>query len=396
MKVLVFMSQFYQLSGAERLAVELAEDLNKRGVHADILSMYTEDLPGVTEAKESLLQKGIPAVHFLGMRIHPPALSMIPAIRKLRQLIREQEYDVIETSMTSPTTIASWATRATRARHVAGIHDVFQRDRENSWRHKFWRFSVRCNRSIRYYAISDHAANRWVTYSKTSPRHTRRIYNAIPDDCFDATPERSAIRKELGIPENGRIALYVGRIAKRKGIDTLLNAVGPFLEQENLFLLYAGLPDLNAKGTREMLAAVELQVAAATWSSRVRFLGHRNDIPRLMASSDILVHPPRIEGFGLVLAEALAAGLPVVASNVDGIPEVLAGTDSVMVPPDDPDALREAVLQTLNRTREETDAANEKARIRAEDFRIARRTDQMMELFQDVLQTRVYANGPVE
>lgn len=72
MKILIFMTQFYQLGGAERLAVELAQQLNNPGIHADILSLYTEDLPNVAEAKEALLRAGIPNVHFLGMRIHPP------------------------------------------------------------------------------------------------------------------------------------------------------------------------------------------------------------------------------------------------------------------------------------------------------------------------------------
>src|SRR5664280_305243 len=93
MKVLIFMTQFYQLGGAERLAVELAEQLNQRGIHADILSMYTEDLPYVADAKEALLHEGIPNVHFLGMRIHPPIASLVPAILKLRRLILEQGYD---------------------------------------------------------------------------------------------------------------------------------------------------------------------------------------------------------------------------------------------------------------------------------------------------------------
>ena len=56
MKVLIFMSQFYQLGGAERLAIELAEELNKRCIHTDILSMYTEELPGVEDARKDLLE----------------------------------------------------------------------------------------------------------------------------------------------------------------------------------------------------------------------------------------------------------------------------------------------------------------------------------------------------
>ena len=121
MNVLIFMTQFYQLSGAERLAVELAEELNKNGLHADILSMYTEDLPGVAEAKQGLLDRGIPHVRFLGMKIHPPITSLMPSAWKLQCLLKEQEYDIVETSQVSPTVIASWATLAGRTRHVAGL-----------------------------------------------------------------------------------------------------------------------------------------------------------------------------------------------------------------------------------------------------------------------------------
>lgn len=388
MKVLIFMTQFYQLGGAERLAVELAEKLNERGIRADILSMYTEDLPGMAEAKEALLHKGIPAVHFLGMRIHPSIASMIPAVLKLRSLIHEQGYDVVETSLISPAVITSWATWGSKTRHVMGLHYVFRRDSENSKKHRFWRVSVRCNRQNRYYAISDYVADHWIRYSRTSAQHTRRIYNAISDDCFVPISDRRGVRSELGLPEDVRIAIYVGRRTAHKGIDTLLDALGPVLKKEKLFLLYVGNPDLFVSGTKEMLQQMEQRIAEENWGDSVRFLSFSSDIPRLMASADVLVHPSRKEGFGLVLAEAMAAGLSVVASNVDGIPEVVAGTNSLMVPQDDPEALRDAVLKTLNRTPDEVASAIEKGRHRAEFFRIDRRADEMIKLFEDVLSDR--------
>lgn len=388
MKVLVFMTQFYQLNGAERLGVELAEQLNKRSIHADIMSMYAKDLPGVPEAKQLLLDKGIPAVHFLGLKAHPPMAKFFPAVWKLRGLIKEQGYDIIETSQVSPTVLASWATRRTNSQHVSGLHQVFSRENENSKQHKFWRFSVRCNRRIRYYAISDYAAKHWVKYSKTPPRYTRRIYNAIPDDCFIATPDRRGVRSELGIPEDARLAIYVGRIVDYKGIDTVIEALGPVLQQENLNLLYIGRPYPSFSNTAAMLSNMEKKIVENNWCDRVKFLGFRKDVPRLIASSDVLVHPTRIEGFGLVLTEAMAAGLPVVASNVQGIPEVLAGTDSIMVPPDDHLALRDAVMATLNRTPEQAALAIRKGCERAEDFRIDNRTNSIIQLFEDILENR--------
>ncbi|KKK63175.1 hypothetical protein LCGC14_2996940, partial [marine sediment metagenome] len=145
---------------------------------------------------------------------------------------------------------------------------------------------------------------------------------------------------------------------------------------------------MNTGDTMEMFRQMKKRIAMEHWDEKVKFLGFRNDIPRLMAASDILTHPTRIEGFGLVLAEALAVGLPIVASNVEGIPEVLAGSDSIMVSPDDPLALREAVLRTLHREPHEAASASEKGRARAEEFRIAKRTDAMIQLFDDVLSGR--------
>lgn len=392
MKVLIFMTQFYKLGGAERLAVELAEELNKRGIRADILSMYTEDLPGVAEAKETILRKGIPAVHFLGMRIHPPISSMVSSILKLRRMIRSHQYDIVETSMLSPTILALWATRGERVRHVAGLHTVYNRERHNRIGHQFWRFSMKMNSRVRFYAISDYVKRHWIEYSKTDTEHTCLIYNGILNDCFDTTPERERVHDEFDIPPEAKIALFVGRMIKLKGIDTLLDALGPILYAENLYLLYAGGTDHPPEGIfpgeTGILDRMKEQVMREGWSDRVRFLGRRNDVPRLMAASDVLVHPARIEGFGLILAEAMAAGLPVVASNVDGIPEVLAGTDSIMVPPDAPVTLREAVLKTLHRPIDEMSKAIKKGRHRAQAFHIGQRIDAMIKLFEDVLADR--------
>jgi len=272
-----------------------------------------------------------------------------------------------------------------RTRHLVGLHHVFRRDRENSKQHKFWRFSVKCHRRIRYYAISDYVATHWIAYSKTSPQYTRRIHNAIADNFFEVTPDKSGVRRELGICKDGRIAIYVGRLAAHKGINTILDSLGPVLKQQNIFLLYVGLPDPNVRGTEEMLQQMEQQVAENDWGDRVKFLGYRTDAPRLMASAHVLVHPSRIEGFGLTLVEAMAAGLPLVASNAEGIPEVLRGSDSIMVPPDDPETFREAVLRTLNRPPEETLNIVEKGRKRAQDFRIEKRIKNMVNFFEDVL-----------
>ena len=383
------MTQFYHLSGAERLAVELAVELNKRGVQADILSMYNPGLPGVNDSMGSLLSKGIPNVYFLNMKIKPSFVSLIPAIFKLRRLIKKNKYDIIETSMLSPTVIASWATLVSRTRHVAGLHQVVRQDREKSIQHRFWKFTITCNRRIRLYAISNYVSNAWLLYSNTSPVNIRTIYNAISEDYFNAMQDRQRVRGELSLPSNCRIALYVGRLAKYKGCDTLLDALGPILEQNNLFLLYVGEADPTVEGSMEMIDQMKERIKNMGWGKWVHFVGYREDIPNLMASSDILVHYTRMEGFGLTLVEAMAVGLPVVASDAEGIPEVLEGTDSIMVSLDNIKGFRQAVLKILNRSFGENNIAMEKGLKRANNFTTNRRVDNMLAYFKEVCAERV-------
>jgi glycosyltransferase involved in cell wall biosynthesis len=389
MKVLVFLTQFHRPNGAERLAVELAEELNKReGNRADLLSMYTDDYqPGIPEAREALLARGIPSVEFLRQKVNPNPLSLIPAALRLRKILTEGEYDAVETGAWGPTTLACWATSGLRTGHLVGIHDVHTKERFNKIRHKLWRFSIRANPRTRFYSISQYTLDHWLEYSGTSPAQNRLVYNAIPKDCFEASPDRDGVREELGIPKDSLIALFVGRVQMRKGIDTALYALGPILESENLHLIYVG-EALGSEGffpgEEGLPDRMKADIETNGWTNRVHFVGRRKDVPRLMASSDVLVHPARIEGFGLVLAEALAAGLPVVASDVMGIPEVLRGTDSLMVPPEDPERLHESVLQVLHRTPKEAEEAASRGRARAGEYRIGKRIDSLVEIFREI------------
>jgi glycosyltransferase involved in cell wall biosynthesis len=390
MKVLILTTQFYQLNGAERLGVELAESLNAMdGVQADLASIYFGDLPGVPEAEARIRERGIRNFFHLGLRVNPRPGEVLGAIRRLRAFLREGQYDLVETSQITPAVLASWACFGLRTRHVEGIHDVFSRDRYNQGRHKIWRFSARWGRCDAFYAISEYARNYWIEYSATPPEKTVTILNAIPNDCYEAQPDRAALCGELGIPDEASLALFVGRMLKRKGIDTILEGLGPILEAGNVHMLYVGEWGYPREGffpgEDTLQADMMARIQAEGWENRVHFLGRRNDVPRIMASCDVLVHPARIEGFGLVLAEAMAAGLPVVASTTQGIPEVVSGTDSLLVEPDDPEAFRAAVLTALRREAPAREQAVRRGRERAEAFRIDRRIAALYGLFQRLI-----------
>ncbi len=387
-KILVFTPQIHLLAGAEKLALELAEGLNSQpGVQADLLVMGSEDEVGTSQVKQRLLSNGVKSIRFLGRMHNSRGRGILRFILKLRGILQNGDYDFIETSQMGPTIIACWATLGLRTQHIAGIHEIYLKGHQKNWSYRFLRFSVQMNRRIRFYAVSKQALNSWIDYARISPNRVRVIYNSIAVEHFETTGIESGIQEFPNIGKDEVKALFVGRLCKRKGFDTLIDAVGPVLDNEKVQLIIVGWasePDTFYSGDKNLLERQLKKISDNGWNDRIHFLGIRNDIPKIMNFADVLVHPARDEGFGLVLAEALAAGLPIVATKVGGIPEVLVNSESFLVPPGDPIALQNAFLEILHRTPAEKELYRIKAQQRAEFFRPERRISDMLAMFKDL------------
>jgi glycosyltransferase involved in cell wall biosynthesis len=164
--------------------------------------------------------------------------------------------------------------------------------------------------------------------------------------------DESAARGELTWPGGGpwprRLALYCGRIERDKGVLDLLSAFSRIASRA---------PDLSLALLGDGRAMADARAAAAPHGDRVVFLGARPlaEVPRWIAASTLLTLPSHAEGSPNVVREALACGRPVVGTNVGGIPELLtlpggsADELGAMVPPRDPSALGEALLDVASR-----------------------------------------------
>lgn len=163
--------------------------------------------------------------------------------------------------------------------------------------------------------------------------------NHVDLDRFACPRPRDAVRGALGLPASAVVAIVVGELTSRKNAGLLIRAL-PGLGVDAPHVLIVG-QGREEESWREL--ARTLGVA-----DRVHFLGFRRDIPDLLAASDVLVHPARVEGFGYAVAEAMAAGLPVVATNASSLPELVDdGRTGRLFPPDDEPALAEALLPYL-------------------------------------------------
>ncbi len=163
------------------------------------------------------------------------------------------------------------------------------------------------------------------------------VYNGVSKERFTAL-HQNYTEKTL---------ICVARLVPQlKGQDLLIKAVGLLRDQGKRVncLLVGQAPDDHP----EYRESLELLVNSLNLEDRVKFLGNRSDVPQLLASSDAFVLPSRLEGFGLVVIEAMMAGIPVIASNVDGPAEILCGGQyGYLAKPEDPAHLAACIQKCL-------------------------------------------------
>ncbi len=210
-------------------------------------------------------------------------------------------------------------------------------------------------------------------------RRIRRIPNGVDTRRFaPADPaERARLRAMLGLP-GGPVAIYSGRLAPEKGPDVLLDAWAEArrLSVAGTLCLVGEGPDLAALRAR----AVRLGVAGS-----VRFPGACTDVAAWLRAADAFVLPSRAEGLSVALIEAMACGLPVVATDVGGTRDA-AGEGALLVPPERPAEIAEALAAVLAGG-ERARALGEAGRARAvERYGIERVAARHLELYAEVLE----------
>jgi glycosyltransferase involved in cell wall biosynthesis len=153
--------------------------------------------------------------------------------------------------------------------------------------------------------------------------------------------DRSALRQRLGIAESARVVITVGRLTEQKAHTDLLAAIPQVLRAEpQALFVWLGDGPLKAK----LCDAIE----SDGLSQHVLMLGTRKDVPLFMQAADLLVMPSLFEGMPLVLLEAMAAGLPIVATNVGGNAELIEDqVHGCLVPPANPAVLAHAIVEAL-------------------------------------------------
>ena len=203
-----------------------------------------------------------------------------------------------------------------------------------------------------------------------------------PERLGAPSPERRRrARASLDVADDAEVLVHVGRQEPPKGHRYLIEAVGRLAPaRPRLVALLAG-------RTGHATPDVERALERSGVGDRVRFLGHRDDLPEVLAAGDVFVFPSLWEGLGGALIEAMALGLPVVASDLEATREVLEeGRNALLAPPKDAEALAYA-LATLLDDPDRRRAFGEASRRRFEErFTVDRSTARMLDLYRTIVE----------
>lgn len=282
-------------------------------------------------ASELLRAAGVPVIHLGRGRFDPRILSDLVALG------RRQGARVLHVHGYAAADFGRLAARALGARLV--LHEHFADPRLP----RYQALADRLLRDLTDQAIAVSESTRtFLVHARHVPaERVKVIWNGAPLDEFAPVPraEALALRRSLGLPDEALVIGSVARLSEQKGHRYLLEAFAQVAATcPTAHLLIVGDGDLQD--------ALRSQAEGLGLGARVRFAGHRNDVPQVLGALDVLAIASTYEGTPLALFEALAAGKAIVSTAVDGCAEVLRDEQTaLLVPARDPAALARALLR---------------------------------------------------
>jgi len=266
----------------------------------------------------------------------------------IRALCRSRSVNVVHTHGYRSDIVGGHAGHESKVPIVTTVHGFTGGGLKNRAYEALQRFVFR--RFDAVVAVSRPQADQLRT-SGVSDRRLHIIPNALAP--HGAPLDRAAARRALELPAEGLLAGWVGRVSREKAVDVFIDALSSIGDRVIQGVILGDGPERAAEQAR----------ADSVAPSRFLWLGAVPDAARYFAAFDLFVLSSRAEGLPMVLLEAMAAGVPIVTTNVGGIPDLLSPAEGALVPPDDPKALASAMRAALD------DRAAASARARAAQLR---------------------------
>lgn len=266
------------------------------------------------------------------------------AIAKLSGYLKKEKVDILHVHLFDPSVVGLLAgyLAGTKHRVMTRHYSDYHTRINKNWHVRMDKLCNRLSHSI--IGVSKHTSDHVTDVESAPASKVITIYNGIDFERVKVSSSdfETKIRNEFDAQDKTLI-LTTGRLHPEKGYEYLFPAIARIKTQTNkpFVWLIAGKGPFDGEFRR--------QVSALGCDDVVRFIGFRTDIPDLMSAADLFVLPSIAEAFGVVFAEALYLGTPIVATTTGGIPEVVTnGVDGILVAPENSVALADCVAELIN------------------------------------------------
>jgi glycosyltransferase involved in cell wall biosynthesis len=331
--ILYVIDELCEIGGAERVLFKMIELLPQDLFRCTLFTFRINDEADVTQ------------IH-CPLRILPLKKTYdwnaLKVAREIRRFVRQEKVSIVHTFFE---TSDLWAGPIAK---LSGCPVLVSSRRDlGILRSRMHSFSYRALRGLydSVLAVSEQVREFCIQQDGLNPSKVQTLYNGLEIERVSQAASRAAMRRHMEIPEQVPVITSVGNIRKVKGIDVLLEAAGHVCRQypEAVFLV------VGRKSEAQHCRELESRIASLGLTANFKLLGSREDVFSILQMSDIFCLPSRSEGLPNALIEAMACGLPCVATNVGGSPEVLAhGESGLLVPSEAPEQLAQALTRLLS------------------------------------------------
>ncbi|HNT78218.1 MAG TPA: glycosyltransferase [Anaerolineae bacterium] len=344
LKILLLNTQM-EAAGAQKAMLTLARGLQQRGHTVTVATMYDK-------AEYVPLFRQQYGVNIVDLQMKPSkqvskikkVVAVLKGVRRLMRLMQQEKFDVLQTFSHYSNILGPLLA------YISGVRVRVSSQRMSLKGSPRWlllldRWMVNSFLVNKMVSVSEGTRRFSIEVQKMRPEKLLTIHNSIDLDRFSPVAKDSRhltqLRQDLGLPEHALVVIVVARLHVQKGhrflIESLPSIHRTFPRAHFLFV-----------GEGELRQDLEDRVKQTGVEEIVHFLGMRQDIPELLTLSDLFVLPSLWEGLPNSVLEAMAMGTPVIATNVDGCPEVIRdGETGTLIPAEDSAALAQAIIRLL-------------------------------------------------